>query len=154
MSRKLPILILQCSISGHARRTEHWSVAVITDAQTSSARVFQVLGNTDSFTFDASDVGNIGEPKDYCGGVEVGEVDTGELGNLEMWLEEIAIRRNDPKWDCQDWVMDALRALKMDKPEIVYDNMTEKHIRKELEEEKEHDETGEDLVQDRLRLKK
>ncbi len=89
MPSKLPILVLQYSISGHVRRTEHWSLAVITDIQTSSARIFEVQGNMDSFTFESKDVRNISSSKSFCGGVQVGEVNVKELVSLEAWLKLI-----------------------------------------------------------------
>lgn len=152
MSHKLPILILQYSIKGHVRRTEHWSIAVITDTRSSSARIFEMKGNTDTFAFGAKDVRNIAASRSYCGGVQVGEVDAKELASLEDWLKAIDVRHSDPQWDCQDWVMDALRELKMDERGIVFDNMTEKYIRKEMDEEKERDQTGQDIVHDRLKM--
>ncbi|KLO18777.1 hypothetical protein SCHPADRAFT_899348 [Schizopora paradoxa] len=152
MPNKLPILILQYAIQGHVRRTEHWSIAVITDTRSSSARIFEMKGNTDSFAFGAKDVHNIAASSSYCGGVQIGEIDVKELENLETWLKCIAIRHNDPQWDCQDWVMDALRELKMDNRGVVFDDMTERYIRKEMNVEKERDEMGQDTVHDRLKM--
>ena len=66
MSNKLPIIVAQYTLKGHARRTEHWALAVLTDVQKSSARVYEVLGNTDSFTFSAKYVDDVGKSKRYC----------------------------------------------------------------------------------------
>ncbi|KAF9034487.1 hypothetical protein BDZ89DRAFT_1012028 [Hymenopellis radicata] len=147
---KLPVIISQYELLAHPRRTEHWALAVITDIVLGSARVFQLIGGMDSFCFESADF-TIDADNKYCGGVQVGEVAASDIPNLEKWLRAVPIHRHRTDWDCQDWVIDAVRALSMDNRGIVFANTTERSIRAELEEEKERWQTGQDLLHERLR---
>ncbi|KAF8905624.1 hypothetical protein CPB85DRAFT_1315242 [Mucidula mucida] len=147
----LPVIISQHDLLAHPRRTEHWALAVITDIALGSARVFQLIGGMDSFCFESVDVTIIDATAEYCGGVQVGEIAPSDIADLEKWLRAVPIHRHRTDWDCQDWVVDAVRALSMDDRGVVFADMTERSIRAELKEEKERWQTGQDLVHERLR---
>ena len=57
--------------------------------------------------------------------------------------------RGDPRYDCQTWVLAALRMLREDY--IILPTATEENIRRELKDELERSETGTgDTVEERL----
>jgi hypothetical protein len=63
-------------------------------------------------------------------------------------LREIPIVRNDSKFDCQNWIILALRLLK--EKGIVFGHMNEQKLRYELAVDMERDETGHDVVYERI----
>jgi len=150
---KLPLLVVQYEITGHRRRTEHWDLAAIRGDQF-NARIFQLKGNTDTFSFDAHEIDGIHHNRaTYLGGVLVGYIHENQLSLLETWLERVPIWRNRTNWDCQDWVVDVLKELWMNHPGIVLPGCSsERFIRQELELEKERDQLGHDLIHERLNI--
>ncbi|KIY73453.1 hypothetical protein CYLTODRAFT_241343 [Cylindrobasidium torrendii FP15055 ss-10] len=149
-SPTFPLIVAQWALRNHWRRTEHWGLAALTSVDKGTMRVFQVAGNMDSFEFEACHH-NTAE-RDFLGGVHVGNVSAadGELEKLEQRLRNINVKKGDPDWDCQSWVIDALQELRMAETGIVFAGMSERAIRAELEEEKEREETGHCLVHERL----
>ena len=151
--KQLPLIIIQTAIDGHHRRTEHWGLAVVTNIALSHFRVFELKGNMDTFSYDVYDDQSASSAWNFRGGVHVGNIEASNLADLEHWLKSVAIRHHDRLWDCQNWVMEALRELQMDKRCEVFDSCDEISLRKEMAEEKERDELGEDLLHERLRDK-
>lgn len=148
---RLPLLVVQYAISGNTRRTEHWALAAVTDIDQSSARIFHMKGNTDTFALDVLDVPNITKSRSYRGGFQVGEISGSRLHDLELWVTQIPVHRNNPKWDCQTWVIEMLREMHMDGRAVVFDGVSESGIRKALGEEMANDEVGDELVDERLK---
>ncbi|KAJ7361318.1 hypothetical protein DFH08DRAFT_684148 [Mycena albidolilacea] len=145
----LPLVVVQYELYGHVRRSEHWVLAAVTDIETASARVLNIIGGTDTFQFNAKDVRGMGRSRTYLGGVLVGTVPQNKLPALEQWVRAIPIHRGQPTWDCQNWVIEAIRELRMDNRGIVLKGISEAHIRECLAEEKERAETGESLIHER-----
>lgn len=148
---RLPLLVVQYAISGNIRRTEHWALAAVTDIDQSSARIFHMKGNTDTFSLDVLDVPNLTKSRSYRGGFQVGEISGSRLRDLERWVTQIPVHRNNPKWDCQTWVIEMLREMHMDGRAVVFDGISESRIRKALGEEMANDEVGDELVDERLK---
>lgn len=147
-----PLIVAQWALNTHWRRTVHWGLAVLTSVEKGTMRVYQISGNLDSFEFEASSAHNTSE-RDFLGGIHVGNVSVakGEMEILEKQLWDIQVNRADRDWDCQTWVIDALQELRMAESGIVFDGMSDRVIRKELEAEKEREQTGHSLVHERLR---
>ncbi|KAK7434384.1 hypothetical protein VKT23_020229 [Stygiomarasmius scandens] len=145
----LPLLVLQFEIQGNIKRTEHWALAVIKN-KNSNTDLFHLTGNTDSFGF-ARDPHNLDNSKRCLGGVVVGRVPANWLDDLERWLRVVPIKRNRSDWDCQSWVLDALRFLWENCPGVVFpDHGSERFIRDELRQEKNRESLGYELVYERM----
>ena len=63
-------------------------------------------------------------------------------------MQEILIIRNNPEWDCQTWVMEALRWMKYNG--LITADIGERRIRTELAADKERWEVADDTVEVRL----
>ena len=50
--------------------------------------------------------------RSYLGKVEVGEMDKSQVNQFWEVLQGVPVRRGDIRWNCQDWIAQALVALK------------------------------------------
>ena len=85
------------------------------------------------------------------GGCHVGWIsaDGEHLENLRRILEnDVRVVRADAHWDCQNWIVEGLRALK--EAGYVFRGMGEAKLRRELQEEMERWERADDAVYERL----
>ena len=82
----------------------------------------------------------------------VGSIGLEQIEWMKEKLGEVPIIRNHPEeFDCQVWVIESLRLLKeAARPGVEIKLVSERGIRKELKEEKERWELGEDTLEDRL----
>jgi len=123
-----PLVVAQYDLQGHPRRTEHWSLAVLFSE--AHAHIFEVVGNTDTFVYAPKRVNRFASSDRLRGGCHIANI----RGDLIPWLEdklrEIPIIRNNPEWDCQTWVMEALRWMKYNG--LVTTDIGERYIRTEL----------------------
>jgi len=150
-----PLLVVQWKIVGHPRRTEHWCLVALTSK--TSAYLYQLAGNYDTFTYDFAFVEPFLVSRDDSvrGGCQVGEVPLSGPGSAE-WLgeklKEVRVVRHDPGFDCQNWIMEAIWFLKESEegPAIIYPGVSERKIREELTEEMERWEVAEDTLLERL----
>lgn len=148
VDKNYPLLVVQREISGHPRRTEHWSLVVMLDS--SKGEIHELQGNYDTFHYTYEINQDWTKSSDLCGGCLVGYVTQSTLLQLPEILKEVPIIRHDPDHDCQTWIVEALRVMK-DKG-IVFRDMTEKKLREELVVELERNETGHDVVYERIHV--
>ncbi|KAF8710183.1 hypothetical protein AX14_013322 [Amanita brunnescens Koide BX004] len=113
----------------------------------SDAHVFQLEGNYDTFRYEYSYVNRFWDSS--CGGVRIGEIRPDATPWLKEKLQEVRVVRNDPDFDCQTWVLEAIQLLK-DVGGIIYSGITERGVRQELYEEKERWEAADDTIIERL----
>lgn len=112
------------------------------------AYVFEVVGNFDTYTYvPRFDDAFRGSPETR-GGCQVGIIAKEKLGWLERRLTDVRVVRYDTEFDCQTWVMDAIRMLQDDK--VIMKHVNERSIRAELALESERWEVAEDTVEERL----
>ncbi|KAH9912302.1 uncharacterized protein BXZ73DRAFT_56357 [Epithele typhae] len=156
MSTNIPdgrrlLLVLQQHLDGHARRTEHWALVAI-GPRTREADVFQMSGNMESFHFEAIRVPNVLKVAAICGGYPLGYVAEDAMERLHAMLAAQRVVLHDWEWDCQDWVVEAVRALRQEKGEWVSMNegFSEATLRRELRAEKDLWEIGEDHLFERM----
>lgn len=142
-----PLVLLQYNIEGHPRRTEHWSLVV--PLSRSSAHIFQLEGNYDTFRYEYSYVDKFSESSSMRGGVRIGEIRSDAVLWLKEKLRDVRVVRHDPEFDCQNWVLEAIQLLK-DVGGIIYSGITERGVRHELYEEKERWEVADDTIIERL----
>ncbi|KAJ6451472.1 hypothetical protein C8R47DRAFT_1170048 [Mycena vitilis] len=152
MSDSYPLIIAQYNLVGHARRTEHWSLAALVDKR--QAFVMQVIGNSDSFSYQPKLAKSFAASRSLRGGFLVGRIPADKADDLQNMLREVPVIRYDKRWDCQTWVMDALRYLKdSSRAEWIEWAMTgidETSIREELARERARWEDSDDTLEERL----
>jgi hypothetical protein len=141
-----PLIIIQYPISGHIRRTEHWSLVAMKSRQ--EAYVFEVVGNHDTYAYVPRLDTSFGQSQTTHGGCQVGTITAEKLDWLEKRLKDVAVVPHDIEFDCQTWVIDAVRMLKNDGVEIT--EVSERNIRTELARESERWEVAEDTIEERL----
>jgi hypothetical protein len=122
----------------------HWALFAIwngttdslSSAQYSAANdhwgtCYQAIGNSDTFTYSRT-VDECMEilADEYRGCLVVGEVNGGDLEEIEKGLENITIYRHRIDWNCQNWVLAALERLKV--RGCVGTNVTANGLRNEL----------------------
>ena len=60
------------------------------------------------------------------------------MDNLRTWLEQRPVVHYDRLWDCQDWLLEAVWALKKERGWVAIDEgFTERGLREALREERE-----------------
>lgn len=147
LDQTYPLIVAQYEITGHHRRTEHWNLTVLVSPNVS--HTFEVRGNSDTFTYVHDTVSvPIGSIPSYRGGCHVGEVPSTSIDRLDERLKrDVAVIRLDLSWDCQDWVLAALRLLRDDG--IAFKTVNQAYVRKELQEDMARWEEGDDTVEER-----
>ncbi|KAI9060632.1 hypothetical protein FKP32DRAFT_1595373 [Trametes sanguinea] len=119
-----------------------------------SVHLLQLAGNMDTFHFETMQVPDVLAITDLCGGCHVGEIRVAAdgLGRLIDKLQAQPIIHCDRMWDCQDWLLEALRALKEEGGGWVKidDWLTERDLRSRLKEERELWESAEDHYFERM----
>lgn len=119
MARTVTIAVAQYEIPPFKYPQIHWSLVAFVPGSRQATR-YHIIGNTDSYGFDVGAVRDLLRSTKLMGGVKVAEISEEFVANgwLEDKLRRVPIVRNDPKWNCQSWVVDAIRTL-ADRPEKV-----------------------------------
>ncbi|KAI8974759.1 hypothetical protein BD414DRAFT_392001, partial [Trametes punicea] len=105
------LAIAQYKRDGFPHGAEHWSLVAAAPGN-ELVDIFEIVGNTDTYTFSAKRNVRISRSRTLRGGCKVGEIDTANIGWLEDHLAtSITIIHNDPNWHCQTWVIEAIREL-------------------------------------------
>lgn len=139
-------------LRGHKYRNEHWSLVALKNKD--EAHIFQLFGNADTFVYLPSRHPSFQTSENLCGGCVVGSVEEGKVEWVLEKLREVEVIRYKPgEFDCQTWVIQALRLLKDAEEEGVNIlEVSDRKIREELMEERERWELGEDTLEERLFL--
>ena len=148
-SSKLPLIISQFALQGHPYRTEHWSIAAVISRE--QAWVFELSGNYDTFTYTPRTTPFSSRILNYRGGFFLCEIAQEKLDWLESLLGTLPVIRLNPEFDCQTWVMSAVRKLQDEG--LVPRDVTEIMIREEMAREKETWEVADDTILERLEQK-
>lgn len=143
-----PLIVAQYSILGHPRRTEHWNLVALKSRR--EGRIFELVGNYDTFAYVPRDTHSFNKVIDYCGGCHVGWIDATpeRLMWLEEKLKEVLVIRHDPSFDSQTWVVDVLRLLRGEG--VVFPSANEEAVRDELAKDVLLWDLGEETVEERL----
>jgi hypothetical protein len=147
MTEYYPLIVAQYAIEGHPRRTEHWSLVALESQRI--GHVFELVGNLDTFAYVPKSVSRFGYSTRLRGGCRVGSIARDKLDWLKETLNEVIVVRNNPDFDCQTWVIDALRLVKGSSG-VEISNVSERGIREELIQEKERWEQAEPTIEERL----
>ncbi|KAG6813702.1 hypothetical protein H0H92_008109 [Tricholoma furcatifolium] len=137
----MPLIVAQYDLQGHPRRTEHWSLVALSDAQ--NGYEFELSGNWNNFQYKAGRITCFGRTPALRGGCHVGSVPPGRIEWLRERLRDVEVVYNDVNFDCQDWVLGALRMLQADGMGIRL--TSEVNIRRELAVERVRQNPGNNL---------
>jgi hypothetical protein len=141
-----PLVVIQFPLIGHIKRTEHWSIVALESRR--EAFVFEIVGNFDTYVYAPRFDSAFGKCQETRGGCQVGTIAVEKLEWMTGRLRDIRIVRNDAEFDCQTWVMEAIRMLKNDGVDMK--EISERNIRAELALEMERWEIAEDTIEERL----
>ncbi|TRM64546.1 hypothetical protein BD626DRAFT_254503 [Schizophyllum amplum] len=139
---RLPLLVVQYDISPGLLNHEHWGLVVYYAEGNGKGRVFEMSGTLGDFHFNTKDV-NLFSSRQFCGGCKVGAIEENKMNDLETWLRAVPNQcRVNPAWNCQTWVVDAIRELQMGNRGVIFSPFSERALRVELAADKERSETG------------
>ncbi|KAG6379599.1 hypothetical protein JVT61DRAFT_10106 [Boletus reticuloceps] len=112
----LPIKIAQFSRGDHSDgrvRLHHWAIFIPTSARRGVGNFYEIGGSLQTGYFNQQVVNNrhLKWDKDERGSHLVGWVAPSALGALETHFSLIPIQQGRPDWNCQTWIVEALRGL-------------------------------------------
>ncbi|KAF9450815.1 hypothetical protein P691DRAFT_757873 [Macrolepiota fuliginosa MF-IS2] len=140
-----PIIIAQYH-QEHTCHSDHWGVCVIESSY--CIHTFDIRGNKDSYTYAYGCIQNLGRADIYRGGCHVGNIPRDKVEEMKLKLGEVHISKQEPRWNPQVWVMDAIKVLKEE--EWAFNGLNEAFTRGELQKDLLRWEEGEDSVYERL----
>lgn len=110
----MPTTTLSVAQYGHPllKGAKHWSFLLHKSG--GYAIAYQVTGSTDTYTYKDPEEVQIKKSQTYMGRVDVGNVETTGIGRVEEVFKNVPITRGDLQWNCQNWVIQALKALRDD----------------------------------------
>ena len=148
------LAVAQQDLQGHHRRTEHWAFVLLSSIPGNrEAHVLQLAGNMGTFHFEVLHVPDILQLNALCGGCPVGHIATvGGAEQLRNFLNAQRVVHHDRTWDCQDWLVESVRAMKQEEGDWVEidPGFSESALRKTLREEKDIWEQADDHWFERL----
>ena len=159
MSQSIPpgrqlLAVAQQDLQGHHRRTEHWALVLLSPTPGNrDAHIFQLAGNMDTFHFEVLQVPDILQLPALCGGCPVGHVAAaGGVEHLRNNLNAQRVVHHDRTWDCQDWLIESMWAMKQEEGNWIEidPEFSESGLRKTLREEKDIWERADDHWFERL----
>jgi hypothetical protein len=122
----------------------HWSLVILTDKKNEQGVAHQLMGGPPFFRYDDGTSRNgslitVTGSRSFKGMVQIGQVKDKKLDDFGEILRGVVIVNEGPSqtWNCQNWIIDALPALK-DKG-IVENKVNEEWIRSHLNAEEELD---------------
>lgn len=150
-TEKYPIIVAQFDLPGHPRRTEHWNLMVLISA--THYHTYELRGNMDTFTYIHDEelrLPPVRANAAYRGGCHIGDIPATpeHLQWLDTRLSKQCVVKWDAEWDGQDWVIEAMRMLKDEG--LVFPNVSARSVRKDLEEDMERWNEGDDTADERL----
>ncbi|KAI0078861.1 hypothetical protein K474DRAFT_1659781 [Panus rudis PR-1116 ss-1] len=107
----VPKMTLSVGHYGHPllNGTRHWSFLLHTPDGDTIA--YQVAGTVDSYHLREPVKVEPGRARTFMGRVNVGTVDGHRQSTFDQILKSVPVRRGDSQWNCQNWVVESLKAL-------------------------------------------
>jgi hypothetical protein len=116
MSQSLKVVVAQY---GHVRLAgaKHWSIVILTDPGSASGVAYQITGSTTTYEVKEPEEVRLLQSKSFMGCVEVGSMKKGhafgtERTSAESIIRETEVVKGNIRWNCQNWVVAALRRLR------------------------------------------
>lgn len=149
MTKSVPLAVFQYALNGHPTRTEHWNIVALKSRE--RAVIFELAGNADTYTYLVHENRNFHRIESIRGGVRVGTIPEEKIPWVEDALKQVEIIKHDlNSFDCQVWVVNALRLLRDLDASIILQGMTsESAIREEMRKEMERWEAADDILHER-----
>ncbi|KAJ3729953.1 hypothetical protein DFJ43DRAFT_1000612 [Lentinula guzmanii] len=147
---RIPLIIAQYTNSGHRNGPDHKHWAIVALQSQNTADIFELVGNSDTFTYIPRKVTRFSESQRLCGGYIVGTIDLSQVQWLYETLRQVPIHRFHESWDCQSWVLDALLYLRELTQGVVTENIGRAHIQAEMSNEYHRWQYGGQIIQERL----
>ncbi|KAF8220687.1 hypothetical protein L208DRAFT_1332454, partial [Tricholoma matsutake] len=92
---------------------KHWAIVVVTNQNILKGIAFQVTGLASTYEVKQPKEVELLGSTTYMGNIKVGTVDSGsESMALLTIIQHTPVVRGDLGWNCQDWVVAALKHLK------------------------------------------
>ncbi|KAI1786111.1 hypothetical protein LXA43DRAFT_79986 [Ganoderma leucocontextum] len=116
----LTLAVAQYKIEGFNWPKVHVALVAFSPGH-AHAYLFQFWGNTDTFAFRYCEVDHLLKTSKLQGGVKIGEVNDGVVRS--GWLtgvlgDRIIVWRRDPTYNCQVWLLDAVRELQLYRDQV------------------------------------
>lgn len=129
--------------------TEHWNIVALKSRQ--DAIIFELAGNADTYTYITKEIDNFNRIPNLRGGVKVGSIPEDKIPWMQDALKQVVIIKHDlQRFDCQRWVVFALRLLRdLDESTILEGLTSEATIREELRQEMERWEEADETLEER-----
>lgn len=107
----MPTTILSVGQYGHPllKGAKHWSFLLLKGDGIAIA--YQVTGSTNTYEFKKPEEVIIKKTQTYLGKVDVGCVDKAKQNDLYEVLKRVEVKRGDINWNCQNWIVESLKAL-------------------------------------------
>jgi len=130
--------------------SEHWALVLFETHD--RVHTFQLLGNKDTYGYQPGYHYRFTHSQSYRGGCLVGEVRSDKVSWVREKLYHVPIIRGDEtRFNCQIFVIEALRLLKYENQNgVVIREVSMGNIRRELENERERWESADATVDERL----
>ena len=73
---------------------------------------YHAIGNTDTFRYNGGlEPIELERSADYRGYVQIGTLHENDMDRFNKLMEMVPVHRNQEGWNCQNWVMSAIRKL-------------------------------------------
>jgi hypothetical protein len=97
----------------------HWAVMLRysydENEKCTTGLAYHAIGNMDTFRYNGGFVPTELETSaDYRGYVEVGTLHEKDLDRFNELMETVPVLRNQDNWNCQNWVMGAIRKMQLE----------------------------------------
>lgn len=133
---------------GRADGEKHWGFVVPTGPG-GMVNVYHIEGNTDTFAY-VKKQSDASKSLAIRGGCRVGYIKHDRLEWLDEQFRKVTVTRNDPKFNCQTWVMAAFQLLKTQGGTVISPEISANTIRHELTLEFERSEVGVNTIFDQV----
>jgi len=125
----MPTAVLSVGQYGHVllKGAKHWSFLLLKSDGVAVA--YQLTGSTKTYEFKKPEEVIIKKTQTYLGKVDVGCIDIAKQNDLYNVLNKVNIKRGDVNWNCQNWIIEGLKALNKEGFEIdvlTHDDLAEK----------------------------
>ncbi|KIM80713.1 hypothetical protein PILCRDRAFT_821968 [Piloderma croceum F 1598] len=126
----MPTTTLSVGQYGHPllKGAKHWSLLLL--KSNGLAIAYQITGSTETYEFKTPEDVQIKDTPTYMGKADVGHVDIAQQNDLYEVLKMVQVRRGDVNWNCQHWIIAALRALQ--EGGFAVDALTHEHLTEKL----------------------
>ncbi|KAG5642686.1 hypothetical protein DXG03_002344 [Asterophora parasitica] len=111
--------------------THHWALVVLFGRD--RGKRMHLIGNPTSWIYESKDIKKFGASRTMRSSIKVGRVRSSHLQWMSDKLREVEVRMNDPTYNCQAWVRDALQLLQRYPDDISIDLAAPENLTRQLQ---------------------